>query len=126
MGSESFDSEAFLLRLTNFGKRCQELVVTFPRNQSNVVYGSQLIRSSSSPAANYIEALEALGKKDFVMKLRITRKETRESVYWLDMISSANQGSNSIPCECESLIKEGKEIVKILTSSIITLEKKNL
>lgn len=126
MNGKSFDSEAFLLRLTNFAKRCQKLIVLLPRNQSNTSYGSQLIRSSSSPAANYIEAIEALGKKDFVMKLRITRKETRESVYWLDMIKEANINLINIQDESNSLIKEGKEIVKILTSSIMTLERRNL
>lgn len=125
MNGKSFDSEAFLLRLTNFGKKSQKLVVSLPRNQSNITYGSQLIRSSSSPAANYIEAIEALGKKDFVMKLRITRKETRESVYWLGMIEDANSSPPIIQDECESLVKEGKEIVKILTASILTLERKN-
>ena len=55
----------------------------------------------------------------------IPRKETRESIYWLDMVKEVNQNLSSIQLECDSLIKEGKEIVKILTSSIITLENKN-
>lgn len=52
-------------RLLVFAKDCQMLVVKLPNNSYNVVYSSQLIRSSSSPGANYIEALEASSKKRF-------------------------------------------------------------
>jgi len=72
-----FNSEAFYERLLSLAKRCQQLVAKLPKTQYNFEYGSQLIRSSSSPGSNYIEALEALGKKDFIHKLRISRKETR-------------------------------------------------
>ena len=92
MSTSKFDSEAFLERLKRFGQRSQKITSTLPRTQFNLEYGSQLIRSSASPGANYIEALEALGK---------------------------------VEQECGELTAEGKEIVKILTSSIITLEKKN-
>ena len=122
---ERFDSEAFYERLLNFAKRNQQLVAQLPKTQYNLEYGGQLIRSSASPGSNYIEALEALGKKDFIHKLRICRKETRESVHWLRLIEFANSVLREIVKECRELIIEGREIVKILTSSIITLEKKN-
>ena len=72
--SGKFDSEAFYERLLDFTKRCQKLVISLPKTPYNEVYGKQLLRSSSSVSANYIEALEALGKKDFIHKLRISRK----------------------------------------------------
>ncbi len=125
MSTKKFDSEGFLERLKKFGQRCQKLVSILSRTPYNLEYGNQLIRSSVSPGANYIEALEALGRKDFIFKLRTSRKEARESVYWLDLISRANPRLPEIQKECHELIKEGMEIVKILASSIITLEKKN-
>ena len=123
---DKFDSEAFYQRLLSFTKRCQKLVKGLPRNQYNIEYGNQLIRSSASPGANYIEALEALGKKDFIHRLRVCRKETRESNHWLNLIEFANEDLKEIVNVCKELKEEGKEIIKILTSSIITLEKKNL
>lgn len=124
--TEKFDSEAFYQRLLRFAKRCLKLVSKLPKTQYNLEYGNQLIRASASPGSNYIEALEALGKKDFVHRLRFSRKETRESVHWLMLIEYANSDLSGVDSECQELIKEGREIVKILTSSIITLEKKNL
>jgi len=56
-----------------------------PRIISNIEYGKQLIRSSGSQAANYIEANESLGRKDFMMKIRICRKEAKESRLWLKL-----------------------------------------
>jgi len=126
MPYQKFDSGAFLERLTKFGQRCQKLVVQLPKTQYNFNYGDQLIRSSSSPGANYIEALEALGSKDFIHKLRISRKETKESVYWLRMVQSSNSEILNIQNEINELAEEGRQVVRLLTSSIITLEKKNL
>src|SRR3989344_5873931 len=116
--SGKFGSEAFYERLLDFTKRCQKLVISLPKTPYNEVYGKQLLRSSSSVSANYIEALEALGKKDFIHKLRISRKETKESVHWLRLIEFSNSNIPAIVKECQKLIKEGREIIKILSSSI--------
>ena len=48
--------------------------------------GKQLIRAATSVGANYIEANEALGKKDFLMRIRICRKEAKECGYWLKLV----------------------------------------
>jgi four helix bundle protein len=53
---------------------------------SNIEVAKQLVRSAGSVGANYIEANESLGKKDFVMHARIARKEAKESRYWLQLI----------------------------------------
>lgn len=124
MPSARFDSEAFYERLLRFGQRCQRLVVVLPRTQYNLEYGGQLIRSSASPGSNYIEALEALSRKDFVHRLKICRKEVRESVHWLRLIQEANSSLRETCKESSELIQEGRELIKILTSSILTLEKK--
>lgn len=81
-------------------------------------YGSQLVRSSASVGANYIEALEALSKKDFLHRLKICRKEAKESMHWLRLIRETSDNS-----EITKLLKEVEEIKKLLSSSILTLER---
>ncbi len=70
----------------------------------------QLVRSSGSVAANYIEANEKLGDKDFLMKIRICKKECKESILWLKLLDIANENINNERLE---LIKEAKEIQSI-------------
>ena len=54
-----------------------------PKNVANAEYVPQLIRAGSSPGANYIEANEGIGDKDFKMKIKTGRRESKESAYWL-------------------------------------------
>lgn len=63
-----------------FAKNCRFLVASIPRTISNIKDGKQLVGSSGSIAANYIEANEKLGDKDFLFRLKIARKEAKESV----------------------------------------------
>ncbi len=72
------------------------------------MYGKQILRSSGSIGANYIEANNGLGKKDFLFRLRIARKEAVESAHWLEIIDIS-------PTE---LRQECKEIKNILSSII--------
>ena len=64
--------------------------------------------------ANYIEANEALSKKDFCMRIRISRKEAKESRYWLKLINVENNGM--LEKERQELVQESTELVKILSS----------
>jgi len=66
-----------------FARDCRDFVRKIVQTPANKEYGKQLIRSSGSQAANYIEANEALGKKDFAMRVKICRKEAKESCLWL-------------------------------------------
>ncbi|MDY7032550.1 MAG: four helix bundle protein [Thermodesulfobacteriota bacterium] len=59
-----------------------------PRTISNIEDGKQVIRSSGSVGSNYIEANEALSKKDFIVKIKICRKEAKESRYWLRLMDT--------------------------------------
>ena len=77
----------------------------------------QLIASSGSIGANYREANDALGRKDFVHKLRIARKESKESHHWLRLLYEANIELN-IKNEIELLINEVIELRNILSSII--------
>ena len=91
-----------------------DLVNKAPKNLSNNEIAKQLIRSSGSVGANYIEANEALGKKDFLMHARIARKEAKESRYWLQLLDCAEPHQ---PLK-EQLIQESTELLKILSSII--------
>jgi len=65
-------------------------VEQLPQTTANKEYSKQLIRSSGSQAAHYIEANETLGKKDFAMQVQICRKEAKESCLWLRLCFIGN------------------------------------
>ncbi len=70
-------------RTPEFARQVRDFVRKLNGTIANIEDGKQLIRSSGSIGANYIEANEALSKKDFVMRIKICRKEAKESRYWL-------------------------------------------
>ena len=78
-------------------------------------YIKQVIRSSSSIGANYIEANESLSKKDFLMRIKICRKEAKETTYWLELIFKIIDNQDS---ELNQLIIEAIELTKIFSSII--------
>jgi four helix bundle protein len=81
-----------------------------PKSIANIEDSKQIIRSSGSVGANYIEADEALSKKDFLMHVKISRKEAKESHYWLKIINETNDLVNK--AEAENLIQESMELKK--------------
>jgi four helix bundle protein len=85
----------------------------------NVQYIKQLIRASSSVGANYIEASDDLGKQDEKMKIRIARREAKESIYWIKLLIIYND--QQLEKERLSLIDEASQIKKILSSILIKL-----
>src|SRR6185436_14575623 len=85
-----------------------------PKNVANAEYLSQLIRAGSSPGANYIEANESIGDKDFKMKIETCRREAKESRYWLRLI--VTDGSVESERERSYLMQEAKEFVLIFTA----------
>ncbi len=99
------------IRTFKFAKRCRDFTNKIPKNIANIEYTRQLVRSSGSVAANYIEANEALSKRDFVMRIKICRKEAKESGLWLRLIET---GGSSTSNEVQrSLIQESIELMKI-------------
>ncbi|MCL5020675.1 MAG: four helix bundle protein [Bacteroidetes bacterium] len=85
-----------------------------PKTAANIETSKQLIRSSGAVGANYIEANDSLGKKDLLMRLRIARKEAKESRYWLELLECP-ESSDSDRIE---LVKESTELLKILSAMI--------
>lgn len=96
-------------RCALFAQKVRNYIQKLPRTVTNIEYSRQLARSSTSIGANYIEANESLGKKDFCLHIKISRKEAKESEYWL-MLAEPNNGN--LP-EKESLIQEAGELRKI-------------
>lgn len=103
-------------RCLAFAKRVRVLVSKLPSNTANWEDGKQLVRSSGSVGANYIEANEGLGKNDFLMHVRISRKEAKESRFWLRMIDTG--GDAALEPERISLIQEATELLLIFNAMI--------
>jgi len=108
-------------RTFRFAIDVASMIKYLPKNDISSVYSNQLIRSSSAVGANYIEANEALSKKDFLKYARISRKECRESTYWLKLLGDLNNSDQKIL----PLIQESIEL-KLILSSIIEKTMKNM
>lgn len=100
-------------RTLKFAKECRDFVRDIKKTISNIEDGKQLTRSSGSVGANYIEANEALSKKDFIMRIKICRKEAKESRYWLNLIKSVD---NELSKKQLMLLKESTELMNIFGS----------
>lgn len=98
-------------RTAKFAKDVRAFVRKLPRTTGNFEDGKQLVRSSGSIGANYIEANEALSKKDFLMRIKICRKEAKESKYWLHLIDTASD--RTFDTERLALLKEAQELESI-------------
>jgi four helix bundle protein len=101
-------------RTFQFAKAIRLFVKTLPKTIANIEDGKQLIRSSGSVGANYREANESLSKKDFLMRMKISRKEAKECAYWLRLLHETNSLNNAN--EAKNLIQEATELKKILSS----------
>lgn len=102
-------------RTLEFGKRILRMSKELERNIINNNLLSQIIRSGTSVGANYREANETETKKDFLFRMRICRKEGKETVYWLNLLIEANP---KIEKRMQLLIRECQELVKIFASII--------
>ena len=102
-------------RKFQFAKKVRLWVKKIPKTLENIEDIKQLIKASGSVGANYVEANEALSKKDFTMRIRISRKEAKESAYWIRMILETN---DNLPDEetGKYLFQEATELKKILSS----------
>lgn len=104
-------------RTFQFSKNVALYVKQLPNNISNLEHGKQVVRSSGSIGANYIEANEALSKKDFIMRIKICRKEAKESAYWLRLIVETND--EKYTKEGKLLFDEAIELKKIFSAILL-------
>ncbi len=95
-------------RTFNFAKKVREFTKNINKTISNVEDIKQLVRASGSVGANYIEANEALSKKDFILRIKISRKE---SIYWLKLLDLNRDVQ--LENERKMLIEEATELLKI-------------
>lgn len=96
-----------------FAKETRDFLKNLSRTFAVIEDGKQLIRSSWSVGANYIEANESLSKKDFLMRIKISRKEAKESLFWLRLI---NVEGESLIIQRQKLMQEAKELQLIFGS----------
>jgi four helix bundle protein len=104
-----------------FAVRVVKLSRELGKGSTNRVLTSQLLRSGTSIGANVEEAIGGQSRKDFLSKLRIARKESRESHYWLRLLGDAEVGPRA---RLEEITSECEQITKILTAIILTTESK--
>lgn len=109
-------------RTTEFAKRVIRLCRALPKNSMNNRLIGQAVGSAGSVGANYREANDSLGKKDFIHRLRIARKEAKEIIHWLELIEEANLG---LKPRMKDIKQEAKELKNILSTIIDKSVKKN-
>lgn len=99
-----------------FAREVRQFVKRLPRTLANSEDARQLIKASGSVGANYIEANEALSRKDFLVRVKICRKESKESAYWLRLVDTGD--AEPLSRECLALVQEATELLKIFSAII--------
>lgn len=99
-------------RTLQFARDVRLFIKQVSKTISNIEDCKQVTRSSGSVGANYIEANESLSKKDFVMRIKICRKEAKESAYWLHLLDIPE----TLAKQRSELIQEATELVMIFSS----------
>jgi four helix bundle protein len=103
-------------RTFEFARRVRCFVKRLPKTTCNAEDVRQSVNASGSVGANYIEANEALSKKDFAMRIKICRKEAKESAYWLRLVATG--GDSSVNAERDGLAQEVTELTSIFGSIV--------
>lgn len=98
-------------RTFEFAKNVRTFVRQIQKTIANIEDSKQVIRSSGSIGANYIEANESIGKRDFLMRIRICRKEAKETRYWLRLIEIVDKPG--LEKSRDELIQEATELMSI-------------
>jgi len=110
MTTHGFDLEE---RTLEFSKRIIRLCKRLTKDAINRELIDQLICASGSVGANYREANDALSKRDFVHRIKVTRREAKEAHYWLQLMSEANPAQGK---DIAELLEEVLEFKKIFSA----------
>ncbi len=116
--------DEFLNRIKKFAISVFKLVDKFPKSKAAEVIPYQLLKSSSSVAANHRASYRAKSKQDFINKLKIITEEADESLFWLTFINDVEILKNDE--NLDSLIKEANELTAIFTSSLKTSKQNSI
>jgi four helix bundle protein len=92
------------------------------QSKNEVIMSKQLLASATSIGANIREASAASSRKDFINKMTIASKEAREASYWLELIHQ----SNIINMDLTGLLSLNNELIKLLTSIVLTSKKRTM
>ena len=117
------DKNELILRTKTFAHRCVKLALSLPNNVLGNHIKGQLVRCSTSVAANYRATCVAQSSKSFVSKLSIVIEEVDESIFWLEFVKDENLIKFEL---LESLVKESKELTSIFIESRKTLSQKSI
>jgi four helix bundle protein len=98
-------------RTYEFAQDVRAFVRQLPQTLANVEDAKQVVRASGSVGANYIEANESLGKKDFIMRVKICRKEAKESRFFLRLLFT--EGKSDLEKVRSELVQEATELMNI-------------
>jgi four helix bundle protein len=101
-------------RTFRFATEVRRFVNRLPKLRSNYEDSRQVVRSSGSVAANYIESQEGLSRKDFFYRIKVCRKEARESGLWLRLVDIA--GDAMLALERDRLAAETDELKRIFSA----------
>ena len=112
------DKKELQKRLKSLAVKTGKLCIKLPFNPANKVYIDQIIRSSTSSAANYRSACRAKSKADFVNKLKIVEEELDETMFFYEMIAEFNL---EIKKELRELFIEANQLLSIIVASINTV-----
>ncbi|HYN24230.1 MAG TPA: four helix bundle protein [Pyrinomonadaceae bacterium] len=117
------DEEELKRRTKRFGLRIMKLVLALPKTPQGRTVGGQLVRAGTSVGANYRAACRARSRAEFTARLGVVEEEADESGYWLEMIIEGGLMKAKL---VEALLIEANELVAIMTSSRITIHRKQL
>jgi len=107
-------------RTEKFSLAVRDFCFSLKKDVINVEYIKQLVRSAGSVGANYIEANDGLGNKDKKMKIKISKKEAKESVYWLKHVLVYEH--EDAEKTRQYLISEANQLVLIFASILRKLD----
>ncbi len=97
-----------------FARDVRKVVNLLSRTPAVIEDSKQVIRSSGSVAANYLEAQEGSSRRDFFFRIKVCRKEARESQLWLELLAEESSESNAE--ELDRLIDEANQLTRIFAS----------
>jgi four helix bundle protein len=103
-------------RTFQFAEEVRRFIKQLPGTLANTEDVRQLVRASGSVAANWIEADEALSKKNFLMRVKICRKEAKETRLFLGLVDTGPTKSNGTTRH--ALATEGRELTLIFSAII--------
>ena len=112
-GDKAYDLEE---RTYRFALNARRFIRKIPRSICNIEDGKQLVRASGSVGANFIEAMEAISEKDRAYRLKIARKEAKESRYWLRLVDVKEH--SEVEKERQDLINEATQLMNIMAAIV--------